>query len=77
MSPTQDFIPEPTEAEIQHEAYLLWIESGRLSGRDLDNWFAAKELLRHRHARTPSHGRLSKSRTPISPLRSGLPAGDN
>jgi hypothetical protein len=44
--------PEPTEAEIQHTAYLLWLESGRQEGRDLDNWLAAKELLRHHHART-------------------------
>lgn len=42
-------IPEPTEAEIQHAAYLLWLESGKAPGRDLDNWLAAKELLRHRH----------------------------
>jgi hypothetical protein len=40
----------PSEAEIQHAAYLLWIETGRLPGHDLENWFAAKELLRHRHA---------------------------
>ena len=46
--------PEPTEAEIQHEAYLLWLESGRLPGRDLENWLAAKELLRHRHGRVPA-----------------------
>lgn len=44
--------PEPTEAEIQHEAHRLWLESGRAPGRDLENWFAAKELLRHRHGHT-------------------------
>lgn len=42
---------EPTEADIQHEAYLLWIEEGRPEGRDQDHWFAARELLRHRHGR--------------------------
>lgn len=42
-------IPEPTEAEIQHAAYLLWLESGKAPGRDLDNWLAAKELIKHRH----------------------------
>ena len=41
--------PEPTEAEIQKEAYYLWIESGRPDGRDLELWHAATELLRHRH----------------------------
>lgn len=43
--------PEPTEAEIQHAAYLIWLESGKLPNHDLDNWFAAKEFLRHRHGR--------------------------
>jgi len=43
--------PEPTEAEIQHAAYLLWIENGRPEGRDLEHWLEAKELLCHRHGR--------------------------
>jgi hypothetical protein len=42
---------EPTEAEIQHAAYLLWIENGRPEGRDLEHWMAAKEMLCHRHGR--------------------------
>ncbi|MBL9203142.1 MAG: DUF2934 domain-containing protein [Opitutaceae bacterium] len=41
--------PEPSEAEIQKAAYHLWIEGGRLEGVELDNWLAAKELLRHHH----------------------------
>lgn len=61
-------IPEPTEAEIQHAAYLLWLESGKASGRDLDNWLAAKELLKHRHGRGAPERRyggvVSKSRHP-------------
>lgn len=48
--------PEPTEAEIQHEAYLLWLEAGRPAGRDLEHWLAARELLRHRHGRAPAEG---------------------
>ena len=43
--------PEPTELEIQHAAYLLWIENGRPAGRDLEHWLAAKEMLCHRHGR--------------------------
>lgn len=43
--------PEPTEAEIQHAAYLLWIENGRPEGRDLEHWLAAREMLCHRHGR--------------------------
>ena len=40
-----------TESEIQHAAYLLWIESGRPEGRDREHWLAAKEMLCHRHGR--------------------------
>ncbi len=52
--------PEPTEAEIQHTAYLLWLESGQLPDRELDNWLAAKELLRHHHGKSAG----TKRRTP-------------
>jgi Protein of unknown function (DUF2934) len=52
LKPKPDFIlPEPTEADIQKKAYHRWIEGGRLEGVELDNWFAAKELLRHGHRR--------------------------
>ena len=43
--------PEPTEAEIQHAAYMLWVEEGRPEGCDLEHWHAAKEMLCHRHGR--------------------------
>ena len=46
--------PEPTEAQIQHEAYRHWQEEGRPAGRDLEHWLAARELLRHRHGRAPA-----------------------
>lgn len=42
---------EPTEREIQHAAYMLWIEEGRPEGRDLKHWLAAKAMLCHRHGR--------------------------
>ena len=42
---------EPTEAEIQHAAYLLWVEDGRPEGRNLEHWQQAREMLAHRHAR--------------------------
>ena len=46
--------PEPTEAEIQHAAYLLWVEDGRPEGCDLEHWMRAKEMLTHRHGRDSS-----------------------
>jgi hypothetical protein len=58
-------LPEPTEAEIQHTAYLLWLESGQKSGHDLDNWLAAKELLRHHHA--PGKGPRRPAASTIPP----------
>lgn len=42
---------QPSEPQIQHAAYLLWIEAGRPEGRDLEHWFAAREMLCHRHGR--------------------------
>ena len=63
------FQPAPTEAEIQHAAYLLWIENGRPEGRDLDHWLAAKELLCHRHGRdTPTRRRAVEITPPSSPV---------
>ena len=47
---------EPSEAEIQHAAYLLWIESGRPEGRDLEHWLAAREMLCHRRGRDATTG---------------------
>ena len=44
-------LPQPTETEIQHAAYLLWVEDGQPEGRDSEHWFAAKEMLCHRHGR--------------------------
>ncbi len=43
----------PTEAEIQHAAYLLWVEAGQPEGCNQEHWFAARELLLHRHSRDP------------------------
>ncbi len=57
-------LPEPTEAEIQHTAYLLWHEGGRVPGRDLENWLAAKELLRHHHARNGGGKRKPAGKIP-------------
>jgi hypothetical protein len=56
---------EPTEAEIQKAAYYLYRESGCLPGHETDHWFAAKELLRHRHGR---HGTHETHQPPAPPL---------
>lgn len=40
---------EATEEEIQHAAYLIWVEEGRPDGRDLEHWHTARERLGHHH----------------------------
>ena len=49
------FPTEPGEAEIQKLAYHLWLEGGCRQGVELDNWLAARELLRHRHGHVHGH----------------------
>jgi hypothetical protein len=49
-------VQEPTEAEIQHAAYLLWVENDRPEGSDLEHWLTAKEMLCHRHGRDATTG---------------------
>ncbi|MBK9991667.1 MAG: DUF2934 domain-containing protein [Verrucomicrobia bacterium] len=36
---------EPSEQDVQKEAYLLYMASGCVLGRDLDNWLAARARL--------------------------------
>jgi hypothetical protein len=55
---------EPSEADIQHEAYLLYLASGRAPGRELQHWLTAKELLRHRIAGATGEGRVAEIRFP-------------
>ncbi len=46
-----DDILRPTDAEIRARANELYIESGRLPGRELENWLEAEaELLAERAA---------------------------
>ncbi|MBC7366298.1 MAG: hypothetical protein H7343_05710 [Undibacterium sp.] len=45
---------EPTETEIQHQAYLLWLEGGRRAGGKSDGWSGARERLHHRHGGAPT-----------------------
>lgn len=57
----------PTEQEIQHQAYLLWIEEGRPEGRALAHWHAAQEMLRHRHGRDAHDTRRHRPENPTHP----------
>ena len=67
-------IPEPSEAQIQHAAYMLWIEEGRPEGCDLEHWMAAKEMLCHRHGRDATTRRRAPEIAEPAPLdRSATP----
>jgi len=62
-SPTPE--SEPAEEEIQRVAYFIYVESGRVPDRDLENWLAAKEYLRHRHGRdVPADSRRRRAARP-------------
>lgn len=66
--------PEPTEAEIQHVAYLLWLENGQKPGHDLENWLAAKEYLRHHGAPGKTGRHVTNAIPPAIPVANGVPA---
>lgn len=56
MKPTPPIeLHEPTEAEIQKEAYYLWIENGRPEGHDHEIWHTARAILRHAHGHADAH----------------------
>ena len=52
--------PEALENEIRDYAYHLYEQSGRLPGRDLDNWLEAKACILANVARENSHTRLHR-----------------
>lgn len=61
---------DPPEEEIQRAAYHLWLESGCQPDRDLENWFAARELLRHRRPAAQPGRRPAAAPAALPPLRS-------
>jgi hypothetical protein len=63
-------ISEPSEQDVQKEAYLLYIASGCVPGRDLDNWLAARARLA---SSRPVAGEKPRT-SPVSPLHFPLNA---
>jgi ferritin-like protein len=49
---------EPSEEVIRDYAQHLYEQSGRIPGRDLDNWYEAKACLEANIPHQPSHMRL-------------------
>jgi Protein of unknown function (DUF2934) len=48
----ENYCCEPSDAEIREEAYRLYLASGRVPGRELENWIQAREQLRERGSRS-------------------------
>lgn len=46
-APTFDI--ELHRAEIEHEAYLLWINRGHAHGQEHEDWLSAIEIVKARH----------------------------
>ena len=73
MKLTDAVVPlDPSDSEIQHAAYLLWMDSGRPDAHDIEIWLAAKEMLTHEHApHAQSCRRVTELRTsqPATPQR--------
>jgi Protein of unknown function (DUF2934) len=67
MKTKKPTLPEPTEAEIQHQAYLMWLEGGCRPGRELDDWLAAREFLRHHHGRAAVAKPAKVKKAPATP----------
>ena len=51
---------EPSEELVRDYAQHLYEQSGRIPGRDLDNWLEAKACLEACIPRHQSHARLQK-----------------
>ncbi len=69
---TQPSLPrahDPSEAEIQRQAYHLWIDGGCLEGVEVDNWLAAKELLNHRQGHAHGHAARGTHPVPFDPAK--------
>ncbi len=77
MKPTIPTVPplaEPSEAEIQKIAYRLWVEGGCQQGVESDNWFAAKELLRHHRAHEAGPAKKPRKAPASAPTSAADPA---
>ncbi|MFY8095027.1 MAG: DUF2934 domain-containing protein [Niveispirillum sp.] len=39
---------EPTTDQVAEEAYLLWLSEGEPTGRDVEHWLLAEQIVRSR-----------------------------
>jgi hypothetical protein len=61
----------PTEEQIKELAYQMWEQEGRPEGRDVEHYFAAKQMLEEQEAAQARASRpWSKSPAPATRRRS-------
>jgi hypothetical protein len=59
--PSSKILPfVPGEDDIREYAYHLYVQSGCVPGRDLENWLEARACLMASIPRQHSHGRLHR-----------------
>ena len=46
----QKEVTMPTEEQIKELAYIMWEQEGRPEGRDVEHYFAAKQMLEEQEA---------------------------
>lgn len=63
----ESFCSDCTDADIRDEAYRLFLASGRIPGRDLENWLLAEQRVRSRRVHAdPSAAAQSMLRFPLN-----------
>jgi hypothetical protein len=67
-------VPTFTAQDIRDYAAHLWEQSGRVAGRDEDNWFEAKACLEANIPRADSHRRLQRHLSPGRKAAARAPA---
>lgn len=65
----QTVVHHDLDDQIRKQAYYLWQQDGCRHGHDLEHWFEATEMVRHRLDQ-PTRVRLHhRERTPLTPDR--------
>lgn len=68
--------PEIAEEDVQKEAYLLYVASGCVPGRDLENWLAARARLALRQASVGEKAAWNPAKTELHfPLNANVSRG--
>jgi hypothetical protein len=58
IRPTTPALLEPTDEDVRDYAYHLYLQSGCVPGRDLENWLEARACLEACIPKSKTHTRL-------------------